>query len=157
MSEKTKVQEMSLEDALLEEHKIQTGAVEKLPDGRTIAQAQAASAKLQAEQDNAIAKKGAKWAAKADEKRGANLLQQTVEVRVSTSGAISARPAGEPIEEEKPPPESDIPGDMPGREHLIAGGVVLLENLVKLNKEDLTAIPNIGGATADKILAWRST
>lgn len=50
------------------------------------------------------------------------------------------------------PVVSDLPEDLPGRDLLIAGGILTWESLVDKTKEDLIAINGIGSVTADKIL-----
>lgn len=162
MSEQTKATEMTREDFMALEHQIQVGAVETLPDGRSVKEAQADLKQLQIEQDAAIAEKGAKWVEKAAKKNGGDYLLEKVQVRVAENGAISARPesetavaaTGNASTSDSKTPASDIPADFPGREALIAGGVVLLENVGNLDKEHLMTIKGIGEPTAEKILAY---
>lgn len=64
------------------------------------------------------------------------------------SGATEeATPA--PVPEDPPAPAGDLPDDLPGREALVAAGLVTIESLGDV--EDLTAIQGIGKATAARI------
>jgi hypothetical protein len=48
---------------------------------------------------------------------------------------------------------SPLPADFPGKDALEAAGVIYLETVPRKGAE-LTAIPGIGAATANKILTW---
>lgn len=158
-TEETKT--MTREELMAHEHKIQTGETNILPDGRTVDEAWTENLRLQAEQEEALRERGKQWADLGREqspKTGEDFLKEKVEVRVSDSGAISARPVkteadvdlsgGDP-----PTVPNDLPADFPSRDALYAAGVTFA--LVKtLDKDALLELKGIGEASADKILAY---
>jgi hypothetical protein len=54
-------------------------------------------------------------------------------------------------------PSDELATDFPGREYLYMNGYTSYGQVAELNKDDLIALPGIGEATADKILAAMAT
>lgn len=139
---------MTREELMKYEHEIQTGQRDTLPDGTKIADVQKG---LQALQEKQTAEDAEKYAQKTEEKT--DFLQETVTVHVAENGTISGISAEEtqtPVDQNS----SDLPEDFPGRKALIAAGVSMLEKVAKLDLDGLKAIPGIGDATAEAILAF---
>lgn len=152
MSEKeTATQEMDLDEFQKIERDIQTGVRDTLPDGRTISDVQEGLENLQKKQER---ERGVKKGANPEEPAETT---QTVEVTVAENGVMSARPVTEdarPAKDKETEPESDLPPEFPGRKALIAGGVLTLEAVGKLDRDGLVGIKGIKEATADSILAY---
>ena len=81
---------------------------------------------------------------------------KNLEVLISESGVMSARPISETVEKLAAvvSSSSDLPNDLAGRDELIAAGITNLETLVSLDKEALMNIEGIGEKTAEKILKY---
>lgn len=140
--------EMTRGEFMKAEHLVQTGQSETLPDGRNVSEVQKNLASLQKEQEEALRERF-----KSDD-AGTDYFNQTVEVTIFDNGATSARPLSESVAQKPPSPASDIPGDFPGRDALIAAGVANLEQVSKLDAQALVGIKGIKDATAEKILAY---
>ncbi len=153
--------EMTRAEFMKAEHALQTGETDVLPDGRKVSEVRESLFALQKQQEEDLKKRGQERRARYVESKGETLtksdfLSEKLEVVVQESGATSARPLTETVEEEipPPPPANELPHDFPGRSRLIAAGFTTIEAVKKLKKPALLKIEQIDEAAAEAILAY---
>ena len=157
-----KTEEMTREEYLLAEHKVQTGVSDTLPGGAKVADVQKSLSDLQNQQHADLLKRDEDKRAKKTEGEPVTakdaFFNEKLGVTVAENGAVIATPAVEktdqPASGADQEPENDLPADLPGRKSLLAAGVHTLEKLATLDFDALTAIPGIKDATAEKILSY---